>query len=167
MGAKHIAAALGVLVSIPVLTGPSAAMDAERPPAGTARANSITGLPPAHVRQALRHFDITVRPYRGSAQISAVDAIRYGRWSLPAIARHHPGGAWLVRFTDRGYGPVKEGEVIPIFRHRPAWLVQIRHADLFVSGPNISGLERRPSTVEGTLYVLIDAESGRFLTAVT
>ena len=167
MGAKHIAAVVSGLLFVPLNMGSAATVDAEPPPVATPAALATTGPPPAHVRQALRPYGITVTPYRREADVSAREAIRNGRNSLYSIAGQHPGRAWLVRFTDHQYGPVKNGHVRPIYQHRPAWLVQIRHADLWVSGPMVGpGSERTwPHTVEGTLYVLVDPHSGRFLTA--
>ena len=174
MGAKHIAAVVGGLLSVPLVTGSAAAVTAEPLPvtipaalATTPAGPATIGLPPAHVRQSLRRYDITVRPYRGKADVSAREAIRDSRNSLYSIAGKHPGRAWLVRFTDHQYGPVENGHVRPIYQHRPAWLVQVRHADLWISGPMVEpGLERTwPHTLKGTLYVLVDPQSGRFLTA--
>ena len=162
------------LLSVPLIMGSAAPMTEEPRPAATSAplattpaALATSGLPPAHVRQALRRHGITVTPYREHVDVSAREAIRTSRNSLYSIAGQHPGRAWLVRFTDHQYGPVENGHVRPIYQHRPAWLVQIRHADPWLSGPMVApGLERPwPHPPEGTLYVLVDPQSGRFLTA--
>jgi hypothetical protein len=122
---------------------------------------------PADVAATLDEFHaITLKSAEAADLAAAVDPA----WAV-RVAQRVGGGATrdtpsLVRFTDRDYGEADDDAAFvsePIWSDKLAWLVVLQGAWVARHGP----IGSPGGFLERTLAVFVEAETGRFLIAMT
>ena len=122
---------------------------------------------PADVAATLHEFHaITLKPAEAADLAAAVDperAVRVGQRVGGGAVRDTPS---LVRFTDHDYGEADDDAAFvlePIWSDKLAWLVVLQGAWVAQMGP----VGSPGGFLERTLAVFVEAETGKFLIAMT